>query len=163
MSGRRAGLSCAAALDFSGGRTGGRKSLVPPSAGLGRASCSASSRHDAGVASSSGRAGWCGSSGWAFELYLMSPVWRSQCTAGRAGSPINLDYPGVARNGLRRRLSAGNKPGRWEIWQEWRDSNPRPSVLETDALPTELHSCGGVREVAMARRPCNLEDSSSRR
>src|SRR6185312_5311638 len=26
-------------------------------------------------------------------------------------------------------------------WQEWRDSNPRPSVLETDALPTELHSC----------------------
>src|SRR5476649_2264564 len=25
-------------------------------------------------------------------------------------------------------------------WQEWRDSNPRPSVLETDALPTELHS-----------------------
>ncbi len=20
------------------------------------------------------------------------------------------------------------------IWQEWRDSNPRPSVLETDAL-----------------------------
>src|SRR3569623_3385893 len=27
---------------------------------------------------------------------------------------------------------------RW--WQEWRDSNPRPSVLETDALPAELHS-----------------------
>ena len=30
------------------------------------------------------------------------------------------------------RLAAG--------WQEWRDSNPRPSVLETDALPAELHS-----------------------
>ena len=30
-------------------------------------------------------------------------------------------------------------------WQEWRDSNPRPSVLETDALPTELHSCAGSR------------------
>src|SRR5690606_5131553 len=30
------------------------------------------------------------------------------------------------------------------VWQEWRDSNPRPSVLETDALPTELHSCGRV-------------------
>src|SRR5690606_10444079 len=29
----------------------------------------------------------------------------------------------------------------WRVWQEWRDSNPRPSVLETDALPTELHSC----------------------
>jgi hypothetical protein len=27
-------------------------------------------------------------------------------------------------------------------WQEWRDSNPRLSVLETDALPTELHSYG---------------------
>ena len=26
-------------------------------------------------------------------------------------------------------------------WQERRDSNPRPSVLETDALPTELRSC----------------------
>lgn len=24
-------------------------------------------------------------------------------------------------------------------WQGRRDSNPRPSVLETDALPTELH------------------------
>src|SRR5688500_15319773 len=31
-----------------------------------------------------------------------------------------------------------SRPG---VWQEWRDSNPRPSVLETDALPTELHSC----------------------
>ncbi len=26
-------------------------------------------------------------------------------------------------------------------WQELGDSNPRPSVLETDALPTELNSC----------------------
>ncbi len=41
-------------------------------------------------------------------------------------------------------------------WQEWRDSNPRPSVLETDALPAELHSCParlhacehGIRETA---------------
>src|SRR5919202_1867010 len=38
------------------------------------------------------------------------------------------------------------KQGRGELirsasaWQEWRDSNPRPSVLETDALPAELHS-----------------------
>src|SRR5437868_11815477 len=24
-------------------------------------------------------------------------------------------------------------------WQEWQDSNPRPTVLETAALPTELH------------------------
>ena len=26
-------------------------------------------------------------------------------------------------------------------WQGLRDSNPRPSVLETDALPTELNPC----------------------
>ena len=26
--------------------------------------------------------------------------------------------------------------------QEWQDSNPRPAVLETAALPTELHSYG---------------------
>ncbi len=30
-------------------------------------------------------------------------------------------------------------------WQERRDSNPRPSVLETDALPTELRSCRRAR------------------
>jgi hypothetical protein len=29
----------------------------------------------------------------------------------------------------------------WKKWQELGDSNPRPSVLETDALPTELNSC----------------------
>ena len=28
-----------------------------------------------------------------------------------------------------------------ENWQGQQDSNPRPSVLETDALPTELRSC----------------------
>ena len=28
----------------------------------------------------------------------------------------------------------------WRRWQEWRDSNPRPPVLETGALPVELHS-----------------------
>ena len=27
------------------------------------------------------------------------------------------------------------------LWQEWEDSNPRPAVLETAALPAELHSC----------------------
>src|SRR6476661_3319565 len=34
-------------------------------------------------------------------------------------------------------------PPAWRprAWQEWRGSNPRPSVLETDALPAELHSC----------------------
>ena len=26
------------------------------------------------------------------------------------------------------------------FWQEWEGSNPRPAVLETAALPAELHS-----------------------
>ena len=26
------------------------------------------------------------------------------------------------------------------IWQEWQDLNPQPPVLETGALPVELHS-----------------------
>ena len=29
-------------------------------------------------------------------------------------------------------------------WQERQGSNPRPSVLETDALPAELRSCGAA-------------------
>ena len=33
-------------------------------------------------------------------------------------------------------------------WQGQRDSNPRPSVLETDALPTELHSYGPLIRAA---------------
>ena len=38
--------------------------------------------------------------------------------------------------------------GRWLTnglvieWQEWRGSNPQPPVLETGALPIELHSYG---------------------
>ncbi len=42
-------------------------------------------------------------------------------------------------------------PSRWRVyrfhhlgaisWQECEDSNPGPAVLETAALPTELHSC----------------------
>ena len=44
------------------------------------------------------------------------------------------------------RLPAGvfSAPGKGltsrEAWQEWRDSNPQPPVLETGALPIELHS-----------------------
>ena len=29
-------------------------------------------------------------------------------------------------------------------WQEWRDSNPQPPVLETGALAIELHSSGSA-------------------
>ena len=38
-------------------------------------------------------------------------------------------------------------------WQEWRDSNPRPSVLETDALPAELHSYGQKSARRRAEQP----------
>src|SRR5262249_30010412 len=38
-------------------------------------------------------------------------------------------------------------------WQEWRDSNPRPSVLETDALPAELHSSAWARGHFASRAP----------
>src|SRR5690242_4990150 len=34
------------------------------------------------------------------------------------------------------------RPASWEFWQEWRDSNPQPPVLETGALAIELHSSG---------------------
>lgn len=37
---------------------------------------------------------------------------------------------------MRRRAAA------WRIWQGRRDSNPQPLVLETSALPIELHPCG---------------------
>ena len=40
-----------------------------------------------------------------------------------------------------------NSPAGWTRgllfnWQEWRGSNPQPPVLETGALPIELHSYG---------------------
>jgi SAM-dependent methyltransferase len=38
-------------------------------------------------------------------------------------------------------------------WHEWRDSNPRPAVLETAALPTELHSSTYRAKVYQLRHP----------
>src|SRR5712691_179497 len=32
------------------------------------------------------------------------------------------------------------------VWQGWSDSNARPAVLETAALPAELHPCAGRRQ-----------------
>src|SRR5262249_57386111 len=37
-------------------------------------------------------------------------------------------------------------------WQEWRDSNPQPPVLETGALAIELHSSGSACRGPQARR-----------
>ena len=42
-----------------------------------------------------------------------------------------------------------------QTWQERRDSNPRPSVLETDALPAELHSYAGLGLSASRPRPAD--------
>src|SRR5262249_5978733 len=38
-------------------------------------------------------------------------------------------------------------------WQEWEDSNPRPTVLETAALPTELHSFMLPRGYSLSNGP----------
>ena len=38
-------------------------------------------------------------------------------------------------------------------WQEWRDSNPQPPVLETGALAIELHSSGSGCGGPEVRRP----------
>ena len=50
-----------------------------------------------------------------------------------------------------------------ECWQEWRDSNPRPSVLETDALPTELHSCGQAGLYRAAALMASADRNTARR
>src|SRR5262245_13916438 len=51
-------------------------------------------------------------------------------------------------------------------WQEWRDSNPQPPVLETGALAIELHSsgsaCGGPKRPA-ARCKCMNRRTIARR
>src|SRR5215471_5238492 len=44
------------------------------------------------------------------------PIWRRLCTIPATGTGTN------------------------QHWQEWRGSNPQPPVLETGALPVELHS-----------------------
>src|SRR5579875_2768734 len=45
-------------------------------------------------------------------------------------------------------------------WQEWRSSNPQPPVLETGALPVELHSyplaSGNALPAPRALRPAGL-------
>ena len=41
-------------------------------------------------------------------------------------------------NGMKK--APGLHPRAFFTWQEWRDSNPQPPVLETGALPIELHS-----------------------
>src|SRR3984957_13012530 len=55
---------------------------------------------------------------------------------------------GVGRSPLYITFSGRCRPV--QVWQEWRDSNPQPPVLETGALAIELHSsgsdCGGSQD-----------------
>src|ERR1043166_7220435 len=44
-------------------------------------------------------------------------------------------------------------------WQVRRDSNPQPSVLETDALPIELLTCVVFAAMAFGQRPKPYFDS----
>jgi hypothetical protein len=46
---------------------------------------------------------------------------------GDGTAPVETDAPCVPGYNL-------------QGWQEWRDSNPQPPVLETGALAIELHS-----------------------
>src|ERR1700730_14645705 len=48
---------------------------------------------------------------------LLSPIWR-----------------------LARPVPSRKRGNSFKRWQEWRGSNPQPPVLETGALPVELHS-----------------------
>src|SRR5690606_15844479 len=74
------------------------------------------------------------------RLSLKMPGWARGFPGGAAfgGAVSRVDHTGGA-SALGSRFREIFSP--WRVWQEWRDSNPRPSVLETDALPTELHSC----------------------
>ena len=48
-------------------------------------------------------------------------------------------------------------------WQEWEDSNPRPAVLETAALPAELHSYRGLATNDFTTTPKIPSNENTRR
>ena len=48
----------------------------------------------------------------------------------------------VEKSGPKKTAPRGEPGGLFFNWQEWRGSNPQPPVLETGALPIELHSYG---------------------
>src|ERR1700675_4349741 len=82
---------------------------------------------------SSWRTGWMNS---APLVLAMSN--RLSSTAAADGTIIHV-YIGRAASSGDPRL-AGLHPPTGAGWQEWRGSNPQPPVLETGALPVELHS-----------------------
>ena len=66
---------------------------------------------------------WRGKAEFLSKLYYAAREWARS-------SPPKLQRPKITRIGI----GLG--------WQEWQGSNLRPPVLETGALPIELHSCG---------------------
>src|SRR4029079_10614864 len=71
------------------------------------------------------------------------PASRRWCDFPSSGTAAASPSTIIGERGPRWGLSAPSRP--LGTWQEWRDSNPRPSVLETDALPTELHAWAAAR------------------
>ena len=63
---------------------------------------------------------------------------------------VTLHYNNGWDNAVfRQKTSAKRAEGSSIKWQEWRGSNPQPPVLETGALPIELHSCRlGINSIA---------------
>src|SRR5690606_6024359 len=75
----------------------------------------------------SARTCWRNSSGLVFAISLLKCPLRHPAR----WSHFPFFWPGTAPRLAIRRLGQ---------WQEWRGSNPQPPVLETGALPVELHS-----------------------
>ena len=71
---------------------------------------------------------------------IFSPLLYRLSYLGKVGlaglEPATSRLSGVRSNHL------SYRPLLLNYWQGWRDSNPRRTVLETDALPTELHPYG---------------------
>ena len=86
---------------------------------------------------------WEGGVSWVVGFVVYNKVWVVGCGG------VDLENGGCVFCGL---LKEGGWVGwGWGIkkepmlmdscWHGWSDSNARHSVLETDALPTELHPC----------------------
>src|SRR5690349_12221731 len=57
---------------------------------------------------------------------------------------VDTEPVGGVASPARTRLSGPWRPAEQGFWSGWRDSNPRPSVPQTDALTKLRHSpCGG--------------------
>ena len=77
---------------------------------------------------------------------IMIPVVFWICSSCANAPPMARNFKSTAPSGYPRSGSSFAR-ARPQAWQEWRDSNPQPPVLETGALAIELHSsgsgCGG--------------------